>query len=423
MTRLARMGHRLSESFGLNRMSREFKLFANTYFNFVAATTLSNIFISTFLFKSGGEMGTIARYYFLFYLLEMTGIYLVVRLSHRVSNVAFTVIGLFLHAAAYSLLIIAREDAIRIYPAIAVVCGLGSGFYWVSYHSLLQVYTTVKNRQFGMAFSGMVVNIITLVAPTVAGAVITWIPGTPGYVAVFCVAFLFFACAVLIMVRLKGTAPEAKRRTLLPLIRRMYHEKVLNYSMLGEFLRGLRDGVYAFYLNILIFSMTSNELVLGLTTTCKGAAAILIFYLLGRRNLDGPARVRLMLAAALLSLCVTGSLFFWYSAAAVIVYSVLDNGAQLVINNYANYIGYNIASYASRKCGDCRMENAALRLISLELGRTAGIFVSFLIPAGNNRAILTFFMVLCGVNLLAWAVYRRAENRCRAAEEVDAHAG
>lgn len=401
---------RLKTLFRLDQMSSDFLTFINAYFCFSTAVTLSNIFISTFLFSAGGEMSTIATYHVFFYFCEMLGIYFAVRFSYKVGSVRFSVIGIVLHLIAYLILLIAQERTIHIYPVIGIVSGIGSGFYWIAYYTLIQLYTTEHNRQYGMSYSGLVGNLIVLIAPSFSGVVLVCIPGHWGYMTVFGIAFLFFAWSMWIIRRLKSAGKSETKRVLFPLVREFWHEKVLNDSIVCEFIRGLRSGLYTYYFNILIFSMTSNEFILGITSTIKGAAAMLIFYLLGRRNIGRKSRFTLFLIASILGICVTSSLFFWYTAVAMVVYSVLDNSTNVVVDNYSAFTGYQIAQYTSRK-RDLRMENSALRLIALECGRITGIVISLLIPM-SDRGILVFFLVLGFLNLPVWWLYRRASKIC-----------
>ena len=401
---------RLKTLFRLDQMSPEFLTFINAYFCFSTAVNLSNIFISTFLFSAGGEMSTIAMYHVFFYFCEILGTYLSVSFSHRISSIAFSVAGIALHLAAYLVLLIAQERTIHIYPVIGIVSGIGSGFYWIAYFTLIQFYTTEQNRQYGMSYSGLIGNLIILIAPSFSGIVLVCIPGHWGYMTVFGIAFLFFAWSVWIIRRLKSAGKSEKRRVLFPIIREFWRERVLNDSILCEFIRGLRSGLYVYYFNILIFSMTSNEFVLGLTSTIKGAAAMLIFYLLGRRPIRRKSRFALFFVASILGICVTSSLFFWYTAVAVVTYSVLDNSTNVIIDNYSVFTGYQITEYISRK-RDLRMENAAIRLIALECGRITGIMISLLVPT-SGKGIIVFFLVLGFLNLPVWWLYRRASKIC-----------
>ena len=137
---------------------------------------------------------------------------------------------------------------------------------------------------------------------------------------------------------------------------------------------------------------------------------MLIFYLLGRRPIRRKSRFALFFVASILGICVTSSLFFWYTAVAVVTYSVLDNSTNVIIDNYSVFTGYQITEYISRK-RDLRMENAAIRLIALECGRITGIVISLLVPT-SGKGIIVFFLVLGFLNLPVWWLYRRASKIC-----------
>lgn len=417
MTRFVQRLKNITYEYGMGRMSKEFRTFAYVYFALDAALILTSIFISAFLFNVSGKMSTIAAYYLFFYLFEMCGIYSVVRFSHKINNVTFVITGLILYASAYAMLLIARENSIHIYPIIAAVAGLGSGFYWVNYYTLFMVYTTPEKRQYGMAFITLVINITALVAPVISGTILSKVAGTAGYVIIFSIALTFFSLAVIVALKLRGTAPENKSRKLWPVVKKMWHKKVVNLGIAGEFISGLRGGVYAFYLSVLIYSMTSNEFILGLSDTIKGAVAILASYMLSRINFKSKGRIAMLLSALTLSLTITGSLFVWYGALAVIVYYVINYTSDAVAEHFRTYIGYEIAECSSKHCGeDCTMEYSAIKLLALEIGRVCGIGLSFLIPGDDKNWILIFFVILTAINLCGGFIYRKAARICASEE-------
>jgi len=414
---MLRLKHKL-RSFTYNlpiaKMRKEYRLFICAHFAFHAALSMTSIFVSAFLFNVSGKMSTIAIYHLFFYFMEMLGIYCVVRFSDKLNNVIFSTIGLVLHAIAYGALLLTREGAIHIYPLIASICGLGSGFYWVSYYTLLQVYTSPHNRQFGIAFISLIQSVISLSAPLVSGFILSKVIGTVGYIIIFSIALVFFAISVFVELRLRGTVSENKSKKLFPMIKKMWHKKALNCEMLGEFIAGLRGGVYAFYLSILIYSMTSDELILGFSNTVSGAVSILIAYFLSRVNFGEKGRGIMLITALSAGLMITGSLFFWYGALAVIVYFVLNNATEAIANHFKTYMGYEVSEYASRVCEtDCAVEHSAVKLIALEIGRLCGIGVSFLIPGENVTWILIFFVILTVLNLISGFVYEKAAKMCR----------
>lgn len=413
MSAFTKIRNGLRFALGLERMTNELKVFSSMYLAFLVATTFAGIFINVFLFNVSGAMSTLAVYYLCYYISEGVSVYIAVKLSHRVNMSGLTVIGLVLHVIAYGLLLITREGAIHIYPIIAILCGCGGGFFWMSYYALLQAYTDESNRQYGVTFIGMFASAISLVAPLISGTILVSVMGIAGYVAVFAVALVFFLISIVFALRMKIPESSTGKKEMLMTMRSMWKKKALNRLLVCEGMSNLKVGVYAFYLSILIYSLTSNELALGMSSTLSGAATLLANYVLNRIDLKHRTRIAVMLIAMMIMVAATGMLFFWYGAIAVIAYYILYNCGESVSNTFKICVCCEVTEYTSEACGcDRNTEVGALRIIASEVGRCIGIFISFLVPEGSITWILIFFVGLNLVNLGMGFVYKNASRIC-----------
>jgi hypothetical protein len=60
--------------------------------------------------------------------------------------------------------------------------------------------------------------------------------------------------------------------------REKLREKPVYMNVLGSMVYGVREGVFSYFLNTLIFSITANEFVIGLNTTGRGIVAMIAYY-------------------------------------------------------------------------------------------------------------------------------------------------
>ncbi len=409
MKLLRRLSSRLAGFLNLSYLSREFLRFTAMHGLFSFATTLSGIFIGTFLFKAAGDFSLVGRYYLLAFSMEALCYLFVAGLGRRFSQTVLTRFGLLLYTASYLLLITLRQDSTTWYPLIAVCSALGASLYWLPYHSYTLSYTTPGNRQLGMSFLGLVGNLIVLIAPILSGVILRSLTGNDGYTAIFVVSVVSFLCAALVTRKMPSKPTDQPRGVLLELVRRRLKGPLM-YMSLGNVFYGLRDGIFLYYLNVLLFSQTSDELVVGLATTARSVVALLVFQLVIRR-LTPRHRLSGMLLCSLLSLGLSAGLLVSLSVVTVLLVTVLDAAFVVFNNNTIQYSSYEISDYLARE-GPGRGEAVlGLRNFSLNVGRAIGLIVMLLVPSlgGGSPLIL---VALNAAALPAALLLRRADT-CR----------
>jgi hypothetical protein len=406
-TRLRISGY-ISDLLGLSLFSSDFKVFTASYALLLIGTTFSSLFISTFLFQINRNITTLAIYHIVYYACEAAVFYIALRLSHIISSVRYIIAGFVLYAAGYSLLLLLRDKSVYFYPLVAVVISTGSGLYFTAHFNCFQLYSNSENRFPAITLHGFFANIIALTVPMVSGFVIVKAPGMTGYMVIFGLSLVFFILAILNIRRLKKEEKSESKLAVTPFFRDAENIRAAVSVMAGQFLLGLRQGIYTYYFNILIFSLTSNEFILGVKNMLAGLSSIAAFYIIGKLNLSHRGRLVLMFTGAVLSIIFTSSLLVWTTSVAVIAYCVFDAVALIMLNVPADFINYESALGMSRK-RDTRAEYTAVRLITLDAGRIIGIFVSLLIPA-DTRSVIIFFITLSGTNLIASLVYGKAQR-------------
>ncbi len=407
MLYIKRLYSRISSALGLSFMSVNFLDFCKVHMLFQLATNLSSAFVGTFLFNDENGFFVVTLYYFLIYLSELLGLFIVVELSRRMPAVVLSRIGLFLFAASYALLMLLGEEARHVFFIPPVLAGLGNAAYWLPYHNSIKLYTSNANRQIGLSFIGLTGNLIILISPPVSGLAIRLLTKGNGYAAVFAITVVFFICSALVSLKLpRASVPGAKNR-IVELIKKNWRDRAFIDYAFGETFRGIRDGVYLYYLNVLIFSLTGDELIIGLSIAGKCAIAMLVFFLIARK-LNYRKRIMFMLFFALAELFVTAGLLLWQTAAAVILYSILDNGFQVIIQNSTQYTSYNLCDHLSKDC-ERRFETLAIRSQLVNLGRVIGLLIYILLRAYGQPQILTL-IILTAVSLPFAFFYWDAER-------------
>ncbi len=396
MSLIHNLGKRTSVLLGTHVFSEDFINFAKMHALYNFASTLSSVFISTYLFKTNASFLTVGLYYLYAYFFEMCACVVLAAISGRLASTTVSRIGLLMYTLSYLSLLIMQDKSVYYYPLVAFFASTGCAFYWVPYHRYSISYTTPENRQQGMGFMGVIGNFIMLIAPIISGIIISSLPGVSGYMTVFVVSVVSFMCAALVTKKMPAT-PSGRRAVILwEFIRDKLPEKPVLLTLLGYMVYGIRDGVYMYYLNILIYSITPNEFIVGMSTTGRGVLAIIAYFFLG--HIKKPqTRVAAMIAMCVLSPLLTGGLFVWYSFVSIIALNVLDSGVQAVLYNGMQYISYEMSDYVSRDGQGRQMEALAMRNAFLNVGHVAGMVVFLLAPVGDQYIV----PALIALNLLA----------------------
>jgi YQGE family putative transporter len=392
MSYLQKIKNRVSVMMGTSVISANFMSFAGMHALFTFATTLSSVFISTFLFRENSSFTTVGLYYLFAFFFEACSYFFLTAVSGRLSGTTLSRIGLVLHTLSYLSLLIMQDQSVRFYPITAFLASFGAGFYWGPYHRYTISYSTPVNRQQSIGFIGFIGNFITLIAPIVSGAIISGLHGMPGYMTVFVVSIVSFISAALVSRKMpskpSGKPPDVMWR----FIKEKLREKPVYMNVLGSIVYGVREGVFSYFLNILIFSVTSNELIIGLNTTGRGVLAMVAYYFLGKIR-SRKTRAVMMVASCILMPVLTVGLFAWYTAACMIIVNILDGWVLSVFGNSLNYVAYEMSDCVSRDGQDRFFESISIRNISLNIGRIVSITAFLLVPVSGGSIVFMLFLL------------------------------
>lgn len=415
MSRLHTLGKRAALMTGTHGLSADFINFAKMHALYNFASTLSSVFISTYLFKTNSSFLTVGLYYLYAYFFELCACLVLAAICGRLAGTTVSRIGLLMYTFSYLALLIMQDQSVHYYPLVAFLSSTGCSFYWVPYHRYSIEYTTPENRQQGMGFLGVTGNFIMLIAPIISGIIISGLPGVSGYMTVFVVSVVSFLCAALVTRKMPSVPSGRSAIILWEFLRDKLPDKPVLLTMLGYMVYGVRDGVYMYYLNILIYSITPNEFIVGMSTTGRGVLAIIAYFFLG--HIKKPeTRVAVMVLMCVLSPILSGGLFVWYSFASIILLNVLDSGVQAALYNGMQYISYEMSDYVSRDGQERRMEALAVRNAFLNVGHVAGMVIFLLAPVGQTY-VVPALLILNLLALPAGFLLKKATRLMRAGKD------
>lgn len=263
-------------------------------------------FIGAWFWDIGTGLRPILLFYTTIFVVMVASFALASRIRQAMSSPAMMTMGIILNALYLALLLVLQTKTRDYYIPLAILDGLSSSFYWLSLFVLASSWVQAGQASWYNSWTGTIEAILGLVAPPLSGWIIHLLPGLNGYRTVFFVAFLsLLACAWLILAgqartpqRDLNVVPHVLgRRPQIPGWTR------LCWSFWGL---GLRDGMYFFVPNLLLYIVTGSTVLLGFFTAMQAALEGLVFWALTRSGADEKTRRRQLIAATLISLAALG---------------------------------------------------------------------------------------------------------------------
>ena len=261
---------------GGDNLSRDFMYTTLVHVLLMLATGLSSVFISVFLFKMNNSDYILTAKYNTYWFFFETITYLICLLFYKSLSLIRTMqLGLIFYSISYIFLLIFRNNIADYYIIVAFLTAMGSALYWSGYYLLISQHTTLYNRQQALGFNGVCCYIVSVIASPISGFITTSMEGMSGYIVIFSITIITFIIAALISTKISCTSNKGYKINFLSSFKYVITNKATLYTYSSEFVRGIHEGITYHYTTILLFSVTSNELVLSIALTIKNLSLIL----------------------------------------------------------------------------------------------------------------------------------------------------
>lgn len=412
---MKKLTQKLIATLGGEGLSDDFLRLTAVHVLLMLGTGLSSVFTSVFLFKmNNSDYVLTAKYTAFMFGFEIFG-FILCLYAYKYFSVAKTMqIGLCLLSFAYMVLLILRNNLIDYYILIAALVALGAGFYWFGLNLLMKNYTNTINRQQAVGFNGTCCYIISVIASPISGFITNAFDGITGYIVVFSVTIFAYGLAAYIINGLPNDGtyhPQFKKVSFYIL-----HNKAIFPIYLSDFYRGLHIGMTYYYTPILLYSLTSNEFILGIALMLKQLSAIVTCHCM--RNLKNlKQRFLATFIPYLIELCVlfvmiatTESSFMVYFA---FFYCSFYNLTDILSSNFTQMPLYESTLLLTRDCGGDR-EFMPFKQIFLNSGRVVGIVIMLLLPTTANYQIsalaITTVLAIVGLEVCHTGAKRLARE-------------
>ncbi len=406
---------------GLDLLSKQYATLALNYLFLMVYYTIETVFVNTLIFRvSDGNMHSVLIYRGLAYLFSAIGMNICSAFSRVITPTRAIKAAGILYVILFGLMFGWMDHLESLMYYIGSLAGLAMGLYWSGHHVLLTLYTTPRNRAVAIGITGIISGVMNLTLPLIFGFILRWMPGITGYRVMFGVAIATILSQFYYMNQLTPVERKHRPRDYRFALKLVVRKLSLRIMMFIEFFRGIREGAFTFFLNMLLFALVTDEALVGFNSFLTGVFSISAAWVFGR-IVTPNRRVKLALGSiTAIFVCCMG-LLLKLNVVTVLIFGVLNTFLAYFFNN----IGVHI-------CYDVMGQNETLRAIITELtglreaalggGRIVGLLILACFPQTLD-GYLYAMLALTGIQfitvaLMWWAQKIQTRKQHRKETEV-----
>ena len=368
-----KLRERVYFALGCNRFGKNYFLFLKSHTLFLIFMAIPNVFINTFFMSQTDDTNVVLLYNMLNYIFTGLGMCPAVVLMRKFSAAVCAIVGVSLYNVMYVCLLILNSSAADYAYLLGMFNGIASGFYWLSYSTRLTESTNDGNRESAVSLISVFGSLVNLIFPMISGAIISALPGDTGYFAIFGLALFLALITIVELCRLPKVSITNKKTNIRFCLKTVFHNKVWFLSMFTNTCYSVREGAFAFMLNVIIFQYVRSEALVGLNTFLCAAASIVSSILL-MRIVNQNNRLASMLLSAIFMFIVSVIFIFYMNVYTCIVFAVLNAAVLLYLSCPVNGVvmsPYGVMPDSAELCP----EFMAIKENFVGTGRSLGIIL------------------------------------------------
>lgn len=403
--------NKTKDLFGLNKMSKNFIIFSSIHFGFLMFYTLQLVFMNTLLKRFSTGNNIIYLYNMIFFSFIPVGMTLAAFSIKKKSFIVTMRSSLFLWIGILiiTLSLILTRQLNHFCYLLAFISSIANGCYWIAYYMALTEYTEVYNRDIGLSIIGIYTGIANVIVPLVGGYVIKHFQNYTGYIIMFCFAFFIAIFSILKTHKLiinqnsnqhiEHTDIDVnidKDTHILLAVKYIIKDKIWLYTSLSEFFRGIRDGVFIFLLNVLIFSVSNNEALVGINAFIAGLLNIISNWVLGKilSNSVKDRKTSLLIISVLVLFVSSFLLLLKLNIITLIIMTCINAFFTIFIQNITQSV-FCLSVQINKETENLKVESFVLKSYFLAFGRFIGILFMIFLPETNLYTVLGVIILTC----------------------------
>ncbi|MEC0238643.1 MFS transporter [Paenibacillus dokdonensis] len=316
-------------------------------------------------------------------------------------------VGIVLSGLFYLLVLWVGSDVVRFIWPLGILLGISIGLFWVAFNVVYFEVTDRENRDLFNGWVGLLGSFTGIVGPWFSGTLITWLKGDKGYRLIFTISLVIYAICVVLSFFLKKREKGSSYHWMEPITQLRSKGSPWRLMSLGLVAQGIREGVFAFLISLLVFVATKQEARLGQFTLITSAISLLTYWLAGKWYKPKFRSPGMLVGALLLWIVIIPLL--WKTSYGTLL--ILGIGSSLFMPLYILPMissGFDLMG-TSDETVDKRVELVVLRELSLMVGRLAGTFIFIIVLMVSKTPLtITILMLILGASpILSWVFIRK----------------
>ncbi|MEG1752372.1 MAG: MFS transporter, partial [Christensenella sp.] len=306
----------------------------------------------------------------------------------------------------FASIILSGDNASKYIYLFGILSGLSAAANANSMNQLTVQLTKPENRSMFFSISGTLNSIAAMVSPLISGMLITLFNELLGYYVVFGISMILYTIAFFISGWFDAKTPNRESHFFKQLFLR---NKTLAFINLGQFTVGMRDGIFGFLINILVFDVVKTENIFGAATSFS-KFIVVIFYFLGSKYIRKSNLFAHLKYSMWIMFAAPIPLFLLANEYGVILQMILDSIASPLVATTLNSISYN--KIESEAKNDNLEECLAVKEVWLNAGKVVGIGGFMLLyPFLSSKYIFAIILVTNLCYVLSYYIYKFMESK------------
>ncbi|MCL6459950.1 MAG: MFS transporter [Gorillibacterium sp.] len=397
-------------------LSSQSKLLLLVHTLFIVAGALSGTFVQIYLWKERNDLGMIGWFAVIQQIFMALTFWVAGKWAKEGNKMNVLRAGFIMAVVFYLLVLMLGKEAFHYYLLLGCVQGLMAGFFWLAFNVVYFEVTGPEDRDRFNGWSGLLTSFSGMLAPWLSGIIITNMLGTGGYRIIFTLSVIVFAAGFVCSFFLKMRKPEG------------CYEWAFGYRLLkrvdrnwrrllpGMIAQGMREGVFAFIITLLVYISTKNELSIGKYALITSGVSLFSFYVVGHLLKHHHRKWAMLIGVLAMALVILP--FFWQiDYRTLLIFGV---GTSLFIPLYFIPVTSVVFDLIGKEPdgAEKRVEYVVVREMGINFGRILGT-LTFVVTVSltNSPFALTLLLFLIGLSplfvwllLLPWLPSRQTEK-------------
>lgn len=373
---------------------------------FVLAGALSGTFLNVYLWKVKQDFAMIGWFAFSQQLAIGLTFWMMGKWVKERDKMMILRLGIFISGLFYLLVLWCGTRMISYIWPLGLVSGIGTGIFWLSFNVIYFEVTDRTNRDLFNGWVGVMGSVIGICGPWLSGWLISVLPGDRGYRVIFTISLIVYGAGVLLSFYLKKREKGGAYNWSEPR-RRLRQGSPWRLAVPASIAYGLREGVFLFLVNLLVYISTSSEWRVGQYMLITSLVSLISYWAAGKWFAIRHRYWEMLIGAFMITLAVI-PLLWKVSYLTLLIFGV---ATSLFMPLYIIPMISSVFDLIGQHSDDAeyRVELIVLREVSMMVGRLAGIVI-FIFCYTSSPKMATILWLMAGLGaapLLSWAAIRK----------------